>query len=118
MQFNPKALLVLIGFFVLLALALSSNGGGWFYLAQAVATVVILFWPRRIAARTQSVIRLRCEAAVYARLRLMAALHVISGMAGAGKTTLARQLASFNPGTVHLRGRMAGPPGTTYRDGR
>ncbi len=43
MQFNPKALLVLIGFFVLLALALSSNGGGWFYLAQAVATVVILF---------------------------------------------------------------------------
>src|SRR4029078_12799038 len=42
MHFSPKALLVFIGFFVLLALALSSNGGGWFYVAEAVATVVIL----------------------------------------------------------------------------
>ena len=42
MHFSLKALLVFIGFFVLLALALSSNGGGWFYVAEAVATVVIL----------------------------------------------------------------------------
>jgi hypothetical protein len=42
MRINPKALAVFIGFVVLLALALSSNGGGWFYAAEAIATVVIL----------------------------------------------------------------------------
>jgi hypothetical protein len=42
MQFNPKALLVLLGFVVLLVMAMSSNGGGWFQFAEAVASVVIL----------------------------------------------------------------------------
>lgn len=43
MHFNPKALLTFIGFSVLLALALSSKSGGWFYLAEAVASLAILF---------------------------------------------------------------------------
>jgi len=42
MLFDPKALLLFIGFVVLLVLALASNGGGWFYVAEAIATVVIL----------------------------------------------------------------------------
>ena len=42
MQFNPKALLVFIGFFALLALAVSSNGGVWFHIAEAAATVGIM----------------------------------------------------------------------------
>jgi hypothetical protein len=42
MQFNPKALLVLVGFGMLLAMALSSNGGGWFHFGEAVATAVIV----------------------------------------------------------------------------
>jgi len=42
MQFNPKALLVLLVFLVLFVMALSSNGGGWFDFAEAVASVVIL----------------------------------------------------------------------------
>jgi hypothetical protein len=42
MQFNPKALLVLLGFLVLLVMATSSNGGGWFHVAEAVASAVIL----------------------------------------------------------------------------
>ena len=42
MQFNPKALLILLGFLVLLVMAMSSNGGGWFHVAEAVASVVIL----------------------------------------------------------------------------
>ena len=42
MKFNPKALLVLIGFGVLLALASSGNGGGWFHFAEAVATSIIV----------------------------------------------------------------------------
>lgn len=40
MQFNPKALLLLIGFFVLLALSLSS-GSGWMHGAEAITTVLI-----------------------------------------------------------------------------
>jgi hypothetical protein len=43
MRFNPKALVVFIGFVVLLGLALSSNGGGWFYTAEAIVTALILF---------------------------------------------------------------------------
>ena len=42
MQFNPSALLILIGFCVLVLLAASSSGGTWFHLAEAVSTVVIL----------------------------------------------------------------------------
>ena len=42
MQFNPKALLILVGFGALLVLAQSSNGGTWFHIAEAVATLVIL----------------------------------------------------------------------------
>jgi hypothetical protein len=42
MQFNPKALLILVGFGVLLTMAVSSNGGPWFHFAEAVSTVVIL----------------------------------------------------------------------------
>jgi hypothetical protein len=42
MQFNPKALLILVGFGVLLATAASSNGGTWFHVAEIVSTVIIL----------------------------------------------------------------------------
>ena len=42
MHFNPRAVLVLAGFGVLVALGASSNGGAWFYLGEAVSTVVIL----------------------------------------------------------------------------
>jgi len=42
MHFNPKALLTLAGFVVLVAVAASSNGGGWFHFGEAVSTVVIL----------------------------------------------------------------------------
>jgi threonine/homoserine/homoserine lactone efflux protein len=42
MKFNPKALLVFVGFGVLFAVALSSNGDGWSHIAEAVSTVVIL----------------------------------------------------------------------------
>ena len=42
MQFDFKALLVLIGVLLLIALAVSSNGGGWFHLAEALMTVLIL----------------------------------------------------------------------------
>jgi hypothetical protein len=42
MRFNPKALLVLVGFGVLLTTASSADGGGWFHFAEAVATLVIL----------------------------------------------------------------------------
>ena len=42
MKFNPKALLVLVGFGVLLTMASSSDGDGWFHFAEVVATVVIL----------------------------------------------------------------------------
>jgi hypothetical protein len=42
MHFNPKALLILVGFAVLFAMAASSNGGSWFHFGEAVSTVVIL----------------------------------------------------------------------------
>jgi hypothetical protein len=42
MHFNPRALLLLVGFCVLVALGVSSNGGAWFHLGEAVSTVVIL----------------------------------------------------------------------------
>jgi hypothetical protein len=42
MQFNPKALLVLIGFGGLLTLALSSDSGTWFHVAEAAAALAIL----------------------------------------------------------------------------
>ena len=42
MHFNPRAVLVLAGFGVLVALGASSNGGAWFHLGEAVSTVVIL----------------------------------------------------------------------------
>jgi len=42
MTFNPQGLLVLVGFGVLLTLALSSPGGGWFRFAEAVVTVIVL----------------------------------------------------------------------------
>jgi hypothetical protein len=42
MKFNPKAFLVLVGFGVLLVMTSSSNGGGWFHFAEAVASAVIL----------------------------------------------------------------------------
>jgi len=42
MQFNPKALLVLVGFAVLLAIASSADSGGWSLFAEAVATALIL----------------------------------------------------------------------------
>jgi len=41
-QFNSKALLVFVGFGGLVAMAVSSNGGGWFPVAEAVASVFIL----------------------------------------------------------------------------
>jgi hypothetical protein len=41
MKFNPKALLVLVGFGVLLTLS-SSGNGGWFHFAEAVATIIIV----------------------------------------------------------------------------
>jgi hypothetical protein len=42
MKFNPAALLVLVGFGLLVAMAASFNGGAWSHGAEAVATVVIL----------------------------------------------------------------------------
>jgi hypothetical protein len=39
-HFNPKALFLLIGFFMLLALSLSS-GSGWMHVAEAITTVLI-----------------------------------------------------------------------------
>jgi hypothetical protein len=42
MTFNPKALLVLVGFGALLLMASSSNAGGWLHFAEAVSTIVIL----------------------------------------------------------------------------
>ena len=42
MKFNPKALLVLVGFGVLLSMASSGKGDGWSHFAEAVAAVVIL----------------------------------------------------------------------------
>jgi hypothetical protein len=42
MVFNPKALLVLVGFGVWLTMASSGDGGGWPHFAEAIATVVIL----------------------------------------------------------------------------
>jgi hypothetical protein len=39
-HFNPKALLLLIGFFVLLGLSLWS-GSGWMHVAEAITTVLI-----------------------------------------------------------------------------
>jgi len=48
MKFNPKALLILVGFGVLLAIAVSSNGSSWFRMAEAVTSVLILLG---IAAR-------------------------------------------------------------------
>ena len=42
MQFNPKALLVLVAFLVLVSLAVSSSRGPWFYAAEAVTTLLIL----------------------------------------------------------------------------
>jgi hypothetical protein len=42
MTFNPRALLVLVGFGALLAAATSSNGGAWFHGAEALSTVIIL----------------------------------------------------------------------------
>jgi len=43
MRFNPRGLLILIGFAVLIGMAAASNGGGWFYLAEAVASALILW---------------------------------------------------------------------------
>lgn len=40
MHVNPKALLLLVGFFVLVAMALSS-GSGWTHAAEATTTVLI-----------------------------------------------------------------------------
>jgi hypothetical protein len=42
MHFNLRALLILIGFFTLIALAVSSNGGNAFHAAEAISTVGIL----------------------------------------------------------------------------
>jgi hypothetical protein len=42
MHFNPGALLVFVGFGVLVALGASSNGGAWFRRGEAVSTVVIV----------------------------------------------------------------------------
>ena len=41
MTFDPKALLVLVAFFLLMLMALSS-GSAWFHLAEAVVTVLIV----------------------------------------------------------------------------
>jgi hypothetical protein len=41
MEFNPKALLVLVGFGALLSIAVSSNGGPWFHVGEAATTIVI-----------------------------------------------------------------------------
>jgi hypothetical protein len=41
MKFNPMALVVLVGFFALLAVAMSSNGGTWFRVGEVASTVVI-----------------------------------------------------------------------------
>ena len=41
MQFNLKGLLIFIAFAALIAVA-SSNGGTWFHIGEAVATVIIL----------------------------------------------------------------------------
>jgi hypothetical protein len=42
MRFNPKALLVLVGFGALVLMASSDRGGGWLHFAEAVSTIVIL----------------------------------------------------------------------------
>lgn len=40
--FNPRALLVLVGFLALVWLALVSNRGAWFYVAEVIASTVIV----------------------------------------------------------------------------
>jgi len=57
MQFNPKALLVLFGFLVLLVMAMSSNGGGWFHIAEAAASVVILLGVGRFIRKQGAQVR-------------------------------------------------------------
>jgi threonine/homoserine/homoserine lactone efflux protein len=42
MKFNPKALLVLVGFGTLLLAASSGHASGWLQVAEAVSTIVIL----------------------------------------------------------------------------
>ena len=42
MKFNPAALLILIGFASLFAVAVSSDGSGWVHFAEAVASIVML----------------------------------------------------------------------------
>ena len=55
MRFNPKALILFIGFFAFLALALSSDGGTWFYAAEAVSSVVIMIGIAGLWRERQSV---------------------------------------------------------------
>jgi hypothetical protein len=54
MQFNPKALAILVGFGALLAMAVSSNGGNWFHVGEAVSTVVILAGVAGFLSRSRS----------------------------------------------------------------
>jgi hypothetical protein len=42
MKFNPRALLVLVGFGALLLMASSGKAGGWLHFAEAVSTIVIV----------------------------------------------------------------------------
>ena len=42
MKFNPKALLVFVGFGALLLMATSGKASGWLHFAEAVSTIVIL----------------------------------------------------------------------------
>lgn len=41
MRFNPGALLVLVGFLALVAMAGASSGGAWFHAGEALSTVLI-----------------------------------------------------------------------------
>ena len=55
MRFNPKALAVCIGFFLLLAMTLSS-GSAWTHAAEAIASILIvmsLFGLMRDGQRTR-----------------------------------------------------------------
>jgi hypothetical protein len=53
MQFNLNGLLIFIAFAALIAMA-SSNGGTWFHIGEAVATVIILAGVAGLLTRNRS----------------------------------------------------------------
>lgn len=42
MHFNPRALLIFVAFGVLVAVAVSAPRSGWFHVAEAITTVLIV----------------------------------------------------------------------------